>query len=196
MRELKKRILANVLKDGRHWVWVGGVDSRGLPRMRREPGRGRALSARQLTWEAFVGTPVSRLRLTCDEPQCVAPECMREWVGCSRGHTGKLTKDGGCVQCRRMAQRKRWTCGSCGQGMWTQSRKRHLQNCKGPEAPSAPESRPWHVQDAVNDWQRGITLERILETYSTTPGALAKRLERAGHGGSLQRAAAAMEKRL
>lgn len=170
-RELRKRLDENIVRDCGHWIWVGGLSSDQRPAIRRQPGRGRAVSARRVVWEEYRGPVNVRLRRLCDEALCLAPDHMRPWVGCEEHG------EPACRQCMRARQSRPWVC-DCGLTLWRQHRKRHLQICAGPTAQRAPQMPDHAVTDALEDWKKGITPDRILRAYSTTPQALMRALYR------------------
>lgn len=168
-RERRKAVLDRVDKHDGHWLWTGTCDHRGRPVL---PG---GASARQEAWELWLGDPPGSIKPRCGEQHCLAPEHLGPGDLCPKGHDAPRTAHRSCKACIAEAASAPWVC-ACGKTMRYDSRHRHLRTCPG--APRAPAMSADDVVDALEDWRNGITPDRILRAYSTTPQALIRALYR------------------
>lgn len=175
-RELRRALLERVDKHDGHWEWVGYFDN-GVPCLVGSDGK---TPARRASWEAWRDDPPppGRIVAACGEP-CIRPEHLAPGRCQAPGHRRDLTRPDRCRDCENIAARaRRWTC-ACGREMQAQNASRHLRACAGlpVDTPTAiAELRA--TQDAVRDYQRGMTPERICEVYGMKPDTLAQRLRR------------------
>ena len=174
--EQRRALLKRVDRHDGHWHWTGTTDHRLRPVL-WDPQTKRNLSARQLSWELAYGRPPGRLLAACGEPDCIRPDHLMSRERCIRGHLSPRTPAGGCKACQAQAQAVPWTC-EHGHTVRYNNRLRHLRTCRGAEPPPDPVAELSATQDAVEDYQRGMTPERICEAYGIAPGTLEQRLRR------------------
>lgn len=138
-----------------------------------------ATSARKAVWAAWRSDePPPRLKPLCGERACVLPEHLIANDTCPAGHAAPRTAHRSCKACIASAAGARWVCEGCGKPMRFDSRHRHLRTCTGAAPPLDPVAELRATQDAVRDYQRGMTPERICEAYGVKPDMLAQRLRR------------------
>lgn len=172
-RELRRALLERVEKHDGHWYWTGTSDHRGRPVLRD------AKSARKAVWAAWrTDEPPPRLKPLCGERACVLPEHLIANDTCPAGHTAPRTAYRSCKACIASAAGARWVCEGCDKAMRFDSRHRHLRSCRGRPVDTEPIAALSATQDAVRDYQRGMTPERICEVYGMKPDTLAQRLRR------------------
>lgn len=171
-REQRRALLERIDKHDGHWLWTSTHGDRALV-LKYE---GRRYNARRLAWQLYRQEPLpQRIRMVCDEPRdCLNPTHMTAKEPCRLpGHVADRWRT--CIQCREARRsREKWRC-DCGAVFRQDYRNRHT--CR-PAIRQDPAALLVATQDAVRDYQRGMTPERICEAYGVKPDMLAQRLRR------------------
>lgn len=182
---LRRALAARVERQDGHWHWTGALQG-GRPTLWQQ---GVPTSARRLSLELAghnlpPGVPVFVL---CGERLCIAPNCLQtRFLTCGNGHS-RTPGERQCGECSEAFRMRRVECPDCGRITRYKNQFAHRKRCPGPPAVApiiqnhrTPEQRAQLIQDIGEDIEAGITAQRICTLLNTTPGALAKLLQRHG----------------